>query len=298
MTAVGAPRLHIVDVFATEPYTGNPLAVVSHGGSWPDAKLQRVALEMNYSETTFVVGGGPGDEIFEVRIFTPVAEIPFAGHPTLGTAHVLLRELAWAHADRVVLQLGVGPVEVRAIREDGTEWLWMRPPTPKLGPALDAAMGARLLGLEPAAIDPRWPVCEASIGIAFVMVPLRSLEALGRCRLDLEEWARTLRAGSSAIGVFPFVPTAREPGHDVAARMFFEAQGVREDPATGSACSCLARYLLEHDVLGPGDVEASVEQGYEMGRPSLVRLRAWREADGVRLEVGGRAITTARGELA
>ena len=298
MKSVPAPRLHIVDVFASEPYTGNPLAVVSRPGALDGGTMQQIALEMNYSETTFVVDGAAGDTSFGVRIFTPTAEIPFAGHPTLGTAHVLLRELGWPREDRVVLQLGVGPVEVRADIDDGVEWLWMVPPTPKLGPALDAALGARLLGLEPDAIDPRWPVCEANVGISFVMVPLRSLEALGRCRLDAQELARTLARGSNAIGVFPFVPAAREPGHDVAARMFFESQGVREDPATGSACTCLAGYLLEHEVLGRGDVEARVEQGYEMGRPSLLRLRAQRGADGVRVEVGGRVITTARGELA
>jgi len=289
--------LHIVDVFAERRYAGNPLAVVLDVGDLPGEEMQRIALEMNHSETTFVTSRKPVDGGYDVRIFTPAREIPFAGHPTLGTAWVIRRELAPAGTEAVRLNLGVGQVPVTFEADaDGGEVAWLRSPPVRLEATLPAERIAPALGLSPGDIDERAPVQRVSAGIVLTIVPLRSLDALGRSRLVLDAFPPLAANGFLPV-VYLFCAEARGAGNDLSARYFFVAHGAREDPATGSATACLGCYLLEHDYLGRSDLSLRIEQGQEVGRPSLLRLRARREAGRPVVSVGGRVIPAVRGEL-
>jgi trans-2,3-dihydro-3-hydroxyanthranilate isomerase len=271
--------------------------VVLDAAGLDGAAMQRIARETNFSETTFLTADAPRDGGWDVRIFTPLAEVPFAGHPTLGTAHVIRQALQAQPAPRVVLNLQVGPIAVTADRsEPGDEVLWMRQRRPTFGETLPLDVAARLLRLPPAAFDPRFPVQAVSTGLPFWIAPLRDIEQVRRARADVEAFESLFARHETKMMLF-FAPGAVDAGNDLHARMFAHLYGVAEDPATGSANGCLAGWLAHHRYFGGASVDARVEQGYEMGRPSLLRLRARSDDAGITIDVGGRAITVARGEL-
>jgi trans-2,3-dihydro-3-hydroxyanthranilate isomerase len=281
---------YIVDVFAEEKYAGNQLAVVRGRAGLPDETLQKIALEMNYSETTFVLseeepGGG-----YDVRIFTPGDEIPFAGHPTLGTAYVIQYEILAGPVESITLKLKAGEIPVTF-----GEVLWMRQLPPTFGATLDSALIAPTLNLEMADLDDRSPVQVVSTGLPALIVPLRDLDALRRCKVD---WERHTEVAGPGKNLYVFCPESHDDGPgDLSARMFANDPGVSEDPATGSAAGCLAAYLLEHGYLGTDSIDVRVEQGYEIGRPSLLYLQAARDGDQTTVHVGGKVQMVARGEL-
>ncbi|HEV2092447.1 MAG TPA: PhzF family phenazine biosynthesis protein [Rubrobacter sp.] len=284
------PTFTIVDVFAEEKYAGNQLAVVRGAADLPDETLQKITREMNYSETTFILSEEERDGGYDVRIFTPGGEIPFAGHPTLGTAYVIRDEILAEPAERVVLNLEAGKIPVIF-----ADVLRMRQLPPTFGPTLDPARLARVLGLEAGDLDDRHPVQEVSTGLPAIVIPLRSLDALGRCRVNWDLYRETAAAGKNLYAFCP-EPHGGGPG-DISARMFTDDLGIPEDPATGSAAGCLAGYLVEHRYFGTDSIEVRVEQGYEIHRPSLLYLRAEREGDEIRVSVGGKVQMVARGEL-
>lgn len=290
-------RLYIVDVFAERRYAGNPLAVVI-GERYPDADtMQRIAAEMNFSETTFVRAAPEASGAWRVRIFTPARELDFAGHPILGTAWVLREHVAAQPPARVVLELSVGRVPVTfEPAPGGGDTAWFAAPPMTLGTIPDLGELTGALGLAADDIDPRAPAQVVAAGTAAVIVPLRSLDALRRARLDLDAYAPLAAAGCPPL-VYLFCAGTRDARNDLSARFFFEAHGVREDPATGNGAAFLGAYLLEHRLLGGDDLDLRIEQGHDLGRPSLVMVRA-RMHDGAReISVGGRVIETARGEL-
>jgi trans-2,3-dihydro-3-hydroxyanthranilate isomerase len=281
---------YIVDVFAEEKYAGNQLAVVRGGADLSDETLQEIALEMNYSETTFVLSEEEMDGGYDVRIFTPGEEVPFAGHPTLGTAYVIRHEILAEPVDVLTLNLEAGEIPVTF-----GEVLWMRQLPPTFGATLDPALVSRALNLEAGDLDDRFPVQEVSTGLPAIVVPLRDLDALRRCKVD---WERYVEAAGRGKNLYVFCPEPHENGPgDLSARMFANDLGVPEDPATGSAAGCLAGYLAEHRYLGTGSVDARVEQGYEIGRPSLLYLRAEKQGDETTVHVGGKVQMVAKGEL-
>ena len=303
---------HLVDVFATERYAGNQLAVVESRGHLDDETMQAVASEMDFSETTFVesegdtadLGGtGPTESpprsdppTARVRIFTPEAEIPFAGHPTLGTAHVIREQVADGRPDEVVLDLNVGEVPVEARTVDGTETLWMTQQPPAFGETLAHDDLAALLSLDGGSLDGDWPVQVVSTGLPTVVVPLADREALASAVVDRDAYER-VTGDREAKNVLAFCPDPRDDRNDLAVRVFAPFYGVPEDPATGSSNGCLAAYLARHAYFGSGAVDVRVEQGYEMGRPSLLHLSAVDRGEDVRVEVGGSVVPVARGEL-
>jgi trans-2,3-dihydro-3-hydroxyanthranilate isomerase len=274
-------RLHIVDVFAEARYAGNQLAVVRDCAGLSATKMQDIAREMNFSETTFVVHESP--TAAAVRIFTPGEELAFAGHPTIGTAWVLGH-----HRQAYVLHLAVGDVEVRFDGAHGVAW--MAPPRPELGERFPAERAARLVGLTAADFSAELPPQLVSIGPKFVFVGVRDLATLRRCQLDVAYHRACLAEGLPVNAVFVFSPQAYSADANYAARLFFDANGVREDPATGSANSGFAAYLRQH--LGK-PIDAIVEQGFEIKRPSRLYIKA--DDDGIR--VGGRVQAVATGEL-
>jgi trans-2,3-dihydro-3-hydroxyanthranilate isomerase len=289
-------RLFIVDVFAEEKYAGNQLAVVTQGSRLSDAEMQRIARETNFSETTFILSEQPRAGGYDVRIFTPVAEVPFAGHPTLGTAFVLRHTMLRGHAETVTLNLKAGRVPVTFEMENERERLWLQAPPAQFGPAHTAADVAAVVGLTASDVDDRFPVREVAMGIAFVMLPVRTLAAVQRARFDRDAFARSNRA-RPIPPVFLFCAETLSPENQVHARMFAEAYGVPEDPATGSATACFGAYVLDCGYLAGHRVAFRVEQGYEIGRPSLLFVRGEQTPSGPRVSVGGHVIPVFRGEL-
>lgn len=296
---------YLVDVFAANQYEGNQLAVFDARNvpvdALPTEQMQMIAREINFQEITFVMGGSP-EAGFDVRIFTPEYEIPFAGHPTLGTAWVLANHIANTGSAPLTLNLGVGPIAVRW--EGNTPWL--RAAQPRFGPTFDPTELAQLLNLSPEDIDIDWPIERVSTGLLYVVVPVKSLVAMQKIRVDVrafEAWLlahqqhKTNSSDRLHTSIYAFSQETYQADNQVNARMFcFEQGKVAEDPATGSAGSCLLAYLLKNKVFDTGSVRLRVEQGYEVGRPSLLEL------DGVvaggtdySLQVGGQVKYVARG---
>ena len=291
-----ANRFHLLDVFATERYAGNQLAVVEDPASLTDDEMGALAAEFGFSETTFV---SLDQEPYHTRIFTPKEEIPFAGHPTLGTAWIVrerVRDGNEPTADRVVLDLPVGKIPVDVRTTDGTETLWMRQKAPTFGERRSHERAAEMLGLPVDALDGDLPVQAVSTGLPTVIVPLRDRDALTEIEVDRPAYDAFV-AGHDAKNVLAFCFDPREPRNDIAARVFAPYYGVPEDPATGSSNGCLAGYLVRHHAAG--DVSVRVEQGYEMGRPSRLFLdaRVDADADEIGIEVGGRVLPVGSGML-
>ncbi len=290
-------HFYIVDVFAEQPYSGNPLAVVVGAEHLPDETMQLIAAETNYSETTFVTPTPDTDGGYRVRIFTPAREIAFAGHPILGTAWVLRHHVQRDGSGSVVLNLAVGRIPVTFdLSEEGNEVAWFLAPPATLGRYCAREPVAAALGIATDDLAAEAPVQQVTAGVSALIVPLSSLDALRRCRLDLDAYAPLAAQGFPPL-VYLFCRQTHHPQNDLCARFFFEAHGVREDPATGNGASFLGTYLLENRVLGAGDLSLRIEQGYEVRRPSLVRLQARRSDGGREVRVGGRVLPTFRGEL-
>jgi len=284
---------HIVDVFARERYAGNQLAVVESDGGLSDAEMQAFAAEMDFSETTFVESR---DSPYRVRIFTPEAEIPFAGHPTLGTAAVVREHIDGGSPDEIVLDVDVGEVPVEVAGGDGEQTLWMTQQPPEFGEQLAHGRLAGVLGLDESALDHEWPVQVVSTGLPTIVVPLADREALTSIDVDRAAYD-DVTGDRDAKNVLAFCPDPRSDANDFAVRVFAPFYGVPEDPATGSSNGCLAGYLARHGYTGSNSVSARVEQGYEMGRPSLVHLNATDRGGDVHVEVGGSVVAVARGQL-
>ncbi|MFB6222076.1 MAG: PhzF family phenazine biosynthesis protein [Haloarcula sp.] len=286
---------HIVDVFARERYAGNQLAVVTDAGDLHEDEMQAIAAEMDYSETTFVTGE-PNDGAWSVRIFTPAAEVPFAGHPTLGTAQVIRDHLADGQSETVTLDLAVGHVPVEVRQRDGHETLWMTQQSPEFGEQLAHDELAAVLGLSTDRLDRDWPVEIVSTGLETIVVPLADRDALEAIDMDRDAYD-AVTDDREAKNVLAVCRDPRSDANDLAVRVFAPFYNVPEDPATGSSNGCLAAYLARHEVLGGPIVDARVEQGYEMGRPSLLHLSADASGGGIAVQVGGGIVPVARGDL-
>ena len=294
---------YIVDVFAESKYAGNQLAVFRGSAGLSQAEMQAIAKEMNYSETTFIVsdepcsGEGATAGGWDVRIFTPEEEIPFAGHPTLGTAYVIQREIIGEEAAVVGLNLGVGRIPVAITYVEGVvENLWMTQKAPTFGRAFEAKVVAGALNLDPRDIDTRYPVQEVSTGLPFIMVPLRKLDALKRAVVERKKYFELI-SDTDAKAIFIFCPETYNAENNIAARLFADYYGVPEDPATGSANGCLAGYLVKHRFYGSRMIDVRVEQGYEIGRPSLLYLKAQEVGKMIEVKVGGKVVMVAKGEF-
>ena len=287
----------ITDVFATGKYSGNQLATLIHDGRRPDEEMQQVAAEFGFSETTFVMAQEPVDGGYPVRIFTPRAEVDFAGHPTLGTAYIIQRYVIGQTVDRITLNLNVGPITVQCAGANQPETLlWMRQNQPTFEHGEDLKTIAGVIGLRPEDIDARWPISQVTTGLPFTIVPLRNMQALKRARIDpvrYETWSTSVWAK----GILVFCVDGYTEDQDLASRVFVPYLGIPEDPATGSASGCLAGYLLHHRSLGTELMDARIGQGYEIGRPSEIHVRGRRTGDVYELDVGGQVLEVAIGDL-
>ncbi len=297
---------YIVDVFAVERYTGNQLAVFINGETesvngqvmkLSAEQMQQIAKEINYSETTFITSKQPQTGGYNVRIFTPKKELPFAGHPTLGTAYVIQKEIIKNSVETIKLNLPVGQIPVTWHKSKDTgEVLWMRQNSPTFHQKFDSASLAAVLNLDLYEIDSRFPIQEVSTGTPFIIVPLTNQEALKRINLNKDKYFELIDK-TEAKALLVFCPETYAPENDLSARVFAEYLGIPEDPATGSANGCLAGYLVEYSYFGDKAVDIRVEQGYEIDRPSLLLLRAQQNQDMIDVSVGGKVVLIAKGEF-
>jgi len=287
---------YIVDVFAEEKYAGNQLAVVRNAGDLSDREMQRIARETNFSETTFLLNDKQKDGGYDVRIFTPMQELPFGGHPTLGTAFIIRNEILKKPDKKVVLNLKVGQIPVDFEHEDGKEILWMTQKEPSYAHTFQAGPISEVLGLSTQEIDSRFPIEEVSTGAPFIIVPLKTLAAIRKISVNRTKYLSLIK-DIEAKAIVVFCPETLNSENQLHVRVFVEYFGVPEDPATGSGNGCLAAYLVKHKYLGTDHVNVKVEQGYEIGRPSLLYLRAGPAGGSIRVQVGGRVQWVAKGEL-
>jgi trans-2,3-dihydro-3-hydroxyanthranilate isomerase len=288
---------YIVDVFAEEKYAGNQLAVFRNAGAVSDTQMQRIAKEMNYSETTFILSDKKRNGGYDVRIFTPERELPFAGHPTLGTAYVIRNEIAKRPIDRIVLNLKVGQIPV-TVSYNGkhADNLWMKQLQPTFGRTFDVKSISEILSLDARDINNKFPIQEVSTGVYFIIVPLKTLNALKNVKILRDRYFELIK-DVQAKSILVFCPETRECETDLSVRVFADYYGIPEDPATGSANGCLAGYLVKHRYFGDKKIDIQVEQGHEVRRPSLLRLKAEDKEGKIDVFVGGKVVMVAKGEF-
>lgn len=289
------PTFFITDVFTSRKYGGNPLATFVDCESLSDQEMQKIAKEINFSETTFITSRKPVNGGYEVRIFTPNTEVEFAGHPTLGTAHVIASHLLKSPGSDVMLNLAVGKIPVTNTQTPaGTSVLWMKQTTPRFGNTLQATTLAQVLGIEVDEIMADFPIEEVSTGFPHIIVPLRNLEALRRVRIDKERYFALVAESWPKI-ILVFSREAYEPDQELSVRVFADYFGIAEDAATGSGNGCLAAYVLRHKLTGASNIDLAAGQGYEMGRPSTLLLRANADAGDMEVRIGGCVVDVAQG---
>lgn len=287
----------LLDVFTKKPLQGNPLAVFPSSGDIADDAMQRIANELNLSETVFLGQTTDPAAIARARIFTPRRELDFAGHPTIGAAYIVSQAHA---ADRFAIEENVGLVPIRRDTDAaGDERFWLTTPALTYFETLDAATCGRLLSLDQADFFGDAPPQFVSAGNPLLFVALRTPEAVDRAALKQRYLPEALGSAGS-VGTFIFARKEPESpsSFDVYSRMFAPQTGIAEDPATGGATGPLAGYMMKYGMLPARDgLEFISEQGRRMGRPSFLHVRLGVRADGITIEVGGSVVTIAEGEF-
>lgn len=288
----------LLDVFTSEPFGGNPLAVFPDAESVPAPVMQAIANELNLSETTFIQKPRSTGSDCTVRIFTPKRELPVAGHPTIGTAYVVLKHrlLEPAHRGRLVFDVGIGAISVEFEGcNDAPTGLWMHLPVPEFREVLEKKTVARLLSLEEHEISEGHPVQVVSSGLPVVVVPLRSLDGVRNARVRTERLESDLRH----VDCKEFLVFTREtesPESSVHCRVFAPRFGIPEDPATGSAHGPLGGYLFKYGLSDESTIVS--EQGLEMGRPSRIVIRMLARGNDIAdVLVGGDCVEVGTGSM-
>lgn len=298
-----ARRYVTADVFTSVPFGGNQLAVLPDARGLTTEQMLAITREFNYAESVFVFPPEQGGTR-KLRIFTPGGEVPFAGHPTVGTAHVLatIGEVALTGDEtRIVFEEGVGPVPVLIRSSGGTPTFCQLSVAklPEIGPPPPTRQTlAEILSIEPDdIIGGMSPPQAISCGLPFLLVPLKNRQAVARARVRLDKWEAVLeRWWANMLLVFSRDP--EDAAHDVRARMFGPGVAVPEDPATGSAAAALGGYLGARDAKGDGTLKWVIEQGYEMGRPSQLHVEVDKQGGAITaIRVGGSSVLMMEGTL-
>jgi trans-2,3-dihydro-3-hydroxyanthranilate isomerase len=288
---------YILDVFTEDKYAGNQLAVVRDAAGLSDSEMQNITKEMNYSETTFILSDDQRNGGYDVRIFTPAEEVPFAGHPTLGTAYVIQQEIIKEPADTIILNIKVGQIPVTFnYKAKDKDILWMQQKEPAFGQVIEPEPISEVLGIDKKDIDKRFPVQEVSTGMFFMIVPLKTLDVVKRAKVARDKYFKLIK-DRQAKAILVFCPETYLQENDLNVRVFVDYFGIPEDPATGSGNGCLAGYLVKHRYFGKNHIDIRAEQGYEIGRPSLLYLRAENKDGEINVSVGGKVVMVAKGEL-
>lgn len=289
------PTFFITDVFTSKKYGGNPLATFVDCESLSDQEMQKIAKEINFSETTFIGSRQAQNGGYDVRIFTPKAEVEFAGHPTIGTAHVIRNQLLQKPVTELTLNLKFGQVPVTfSETETKTTMAWMKQFTPQFGKTLDANILAPVIGLDASDIDCDSPIEEVSTGFPHIILPVKNMAAVNRVKINKALYFDLVNEAWAKL-ILVFSREAYEPSHNLSVRVFADFYGVAEDAATGSGNGSLAAYLAHHQLFGSANIDVLSGQGYEMGRPSTLALRTIKHHDAIDVFVGGNVVDVAEG---
>ena len=300
-------KFYQADVFTPQPFGGNPVAVFPEAGGLTDDELQQIAREMNLSETVFVFPPSDPAAIVRLRIFTPTQEIPFAGHPVVGTMHVLAQLGMIRTTDpltRVMQECNIGLFPVELHTKDGkVTRVVMTQPVPQFLDLIEDAEDfykiASSLGIAKYTItDAKWPTQVVSTGLPVLIVPVRTLTAVRSIKPDPSAIVDICRR-VGANGILVFTTVTVEPTANVHARMFAPSIGIPEDPATGSAAGALGAYLVQNGIVDVGPMtEISIEQGYEIERPSRIFVQVASDDDLIQVvKVGGQCVMVVEGTL-
>ncbi|WP_419887482.1 PhzF family phenazine biosynthesis protein [Neobacillus niacini] len=284
-------KFFIVDVFAENKYEGNQLAVFIPERKIDTTEMQKIAREMNFSETTFIMSGLQDNGGYDVKIFSPDSELPFAGHPTLGTAYVINYLIDRSEGSEVKLNLPVGQIPV--IFED--KYAWMTQNQPEFGANVEIDRISAALEINRDDINTDFPIQVVSTGLPSVIVHLKSLDALSRCKIGHRAYADLLK-DLGDVNLLVFTTETASPENDINVRLFMPIPGYLEDPATGSANGNLAGYLLEHNFFNSNEINYRVEQGAFIGRPSLLKIHAKKTDIHYHIQVGGQIIVVSEGK--
>jgi trans-2,3-dihydro-3-hydroxyanthranilate isomerase len=295
---------YIVDVFAGNKYEGNQLAVfLDLQNQIPEADLQKIAREINFAESAFVKSN-EGDRRFGVRIFTPEHEVPFAGHPSLGSAYTIAKFLLPEAPQTLTLALAHGDIPISILQPDRVDdsIFFMRQAQPDMREMFAHTEVAQELGIDPNDLDTDWPIQEISTGLPYIIIPLKNLQAIEKLKLEYVFFQKFLEkrrkyktnsATGHSTSLFFFTRQTCEAGNDFNTRMLLlENDRLSEDAATGSANGCLLAYLLKHEKPA---VRATVEQGFQINRKSYVYLAGSLGDGGYEINVGGRVKLIAAG---
>ncbi|MCZ2111261.1 MAG: PhzF family phenazine biosynthesis protein, partial [Dehalococcoidia bacterium] len=288
-------QVKIVDAFTTRPFSGNPCGVVTRAEGLTDTQMQNIARELNLSETAFVFPSGVAD--FRVRFFTPLKEIPLAGHPTIATMHTLAEEgrvdLSGGPA-RVVQELSIGVLPVDLSRDNhGSVRVVMTQAKPEFGRRLDRNLFAQALGIAPSEMLQGVPVQVVSTGTPQAMVPVKSLAILERLNPNMQHLSDLEQVGHY-FSTHVFALEAYDARHRTHARHYAASGGIPEDPVTGSATGAMAAYLWKYGLIR--DAHYTVEQGHIMGRPGVVEVEIEGEDDEpAAVRIAGTAVTVLHG---
>jgi trans-2,3-dihydro-3-hydroxyanthranilate isomerase len=280
-------------VFGEHKFSGNQLAVVLESNRLTDIQRQKIANEMHFSETIFIKSGKLVKGSYNVQIYTPKTEIPFAGHPILGSAFIIRNFMTKNRPEIIFLNLQIGQIEVSIEKKGKEEVYWLKQPPVKFERVFTIGFFEQLLSLKESDFDTRYPIQEVTAGLPFVIVPLKSIESLKRAKVNCSFFEESFSGINS--GILVFCRQTHLKNNDLSARVFVDILGIPEDPATGSANGCLAAYLKEHNFFGNPDFEIKVEQGFEINRPSLIYLRSNTEQDII--QIGGNVFLVAKGEF-
>ena len=286
-----------IDVFTNTPFSGNPLAVFFDVEELSSQTMHAIAKEMNLSETTFVLPPGEMPADFSVKIFTPEKEIPFAGHPTIGTAHILRetgRAISGDHSIKLSMKAGIITVTQGLI----DNLLFMDQPLPEYLPVLDCAEKiGNVLSIPTSSIKlSRYPIQIVSTGLPVILVPINSIKSLEKIVINASKLDNFLHS----LGVemlYAFTDETLNPSANIHARMFAPPLGILEDPATGSAAGAMGAYIYKHKILPENNLKNIViEQGYKMGRPSCIHVEIYHEHNEIKkIRVGGESVTIIEG---
>lgn len=293
-------RFVTLDVFTSRPFAGNPLAVVLDAQGLDNAVMQAIAREFNLAETVFVLPAEKASHRARLRIFTPITELPFAGHPTVGTA-VLLNRIDGGSDCEIVLEEGIGPVhcatEAIDTKHGRARFQLARLPE-EVGQAASAETIAAALGLDAEDIGfENFKLSCWSAGISFTFVPVRGLDAIRRCQPNLSHWQAAFEQDGRS-SAYVFGRETVDAGSAFHARMFAPRLGVTEDPATGAAAAAFSGVLVRFRYLADGAHDFLIEQGYEMGRPSLIGVSVTvQNRQLAAAEISGEAIVISEGTI-
>ncbi|MFX1497705.1 MAG: PhzF family phenazine biosynthesis protein [Promethearchaeota archaeon] len=286
-------KFYIVDVFAENKYEGNQLAVVIDNKVLDTEQMQRIAKEMNFSETVFITS----IDDFSFRIFTPRTELPFAGHPTLGAAFIFHKEFIKEKVKTILMNLKIGQIAILfKYQGDLLTEIWMEHKEPSFHGFFAPDLLSEVLNINEGDIDTRFKIQEVSTGVPTIIVPLKSLEALRKINVNKARYYKMIE-NTQAKSILVFCPETYNKENDLNVRFFADYLGVAEDPATGSANGCLAAYLVRYDYFNTKNLNIRVEQGYEIGRKSLLLLKAEEKESKFYVAVGGKVSMVAKGIL-